>query len=296
MLLKSENKSTNIHYKIVEENVEENTSFSAELDHFDLSVIQTLSVNELILNIYKYLHTIEGVCYKLKYIGGKLDCNNCKVCVVDGFKPVCFDPSYMLVPNNCVVLSFGVGYDATFDVAISKYGCQIHSVDFTVANKTDMVFGRNSYYTSIGLGNVNKMNLIMNFSSIEDGAWHTKVSSIMTYETFLSFFDLTNKTIDYLKLDIENEEWTVFEQILATRPSILDNVKQLCIEVHLEDILKATRNAEIQKLEKILNVLSSLHENGFRLSKWIVNEQSQTIINYNGLKFSAFQEILLLKY
>lgn len=39
--------------------------------------------------------------------------------------------------------------------------------------------------------------------------------------------------IDYLKIDIENDEWVVLPHILSTK--MMDRVKQLAVEVHFSD-------------------------------------------------------------
>ena len=45
------------------------------------------------------------------------------------FRVICFDPEYAPVADACLVYSFGVGHEMTFDKSIANYGCKVFAFD-----------------------------------------------------------------------------------------------------------------------------------------------------------------------
>ena len=54
-----------------------------------------------------------------------------------------------------------------------------------------------------------------------------------TYHQILEQLDLVNKTIAYLKLDIEMSELEFFDDVFKNYPHYLDFVEQIGIDIHL---------------------------------------------------------------
>ena len=50
----------------------------------------------------------------------------------DGDKMVCLDDSLNITPGDCVVLSFGINNEWSFDDAMDKFGCLVRQfiIDF----------------------------------------------------------------------------------------------------------------------------------------------------------------------
>lgn len=56
--------------------------------------------------------------------------------------------------NRCIVHSFGIGRDLSYDTAMSKYGCRVFSYDMTLANRTSDRIRPNLNFVKIGIAPV----------------------------------------------------------------------------------------------------------------------------------------------
>jgi hypothetical protein len=73
-------------------------------------------------------------CKDMKRIGGNsasIQQVPDKLYRIDGAWYVCFDPGVAIKPNDCHVLSFGIHWDDTFDLAVNSdpYKCRVDSFD-----------------------------------------------------------------------------------------------------------------------------------------------------------------------
>ena len=50
----------------------------------------------------------------------------------DGQKAVCLDKKIAPHPNNCLIYSFGINYEWSFDEEMEAYGCRVYSFDHTM--------------------------------------------------------------------------------------------------------------------------------------------------------------------
>ena len=158
--------------------------------------------------------------------GGKMKKNPSGL---DGQKSVCLDPSVAPKPGKCLVYSFGINNEWSFDVAMEKYGCQVFAFDPSMKKEP---FDRSPsiHFFNFGLSSQDRTN---------GKGWQ--------FRTLASTFRLLKPkhgdvVIDYLKMDIEYDEWVVLPQILDS--GLLNNkVRQLAIEIHLpvEDSLTNLR-------------------------------------------------------
>ena len=75
--------------------------------------------------------------------------------------------------------------------------------------------------------------------------------------------------IDYLKFDIEYDEWESLQQIMLDT-DIMSNVKQIAVETHTKEvILKTTTDVDYINY---INILTKLQSKGFRLWSTHVNQ------------------------
>ncbi|KAL7641177.1 UNVERIFIED_CONTAM: hypothetical protein RMT77_008315 [Armadillidium vulgare] len=59
-----------------------------------------------------------------------------------------------------------------------------------------------------------------------------KFGKVDRYENILSMLNLLEKKIDYLKMDIEGSEFEFFDDVLNNSIHLLENVKQIGMEIH----------------------------------------------------------------
>lgn len=156
-------------------------------------------------------------CRLAQYFGGVTFING-----VDGQKAVCMDPEIMPLAGQCIVYSFGINYDWSFEQMIDRYGCAVYAFDPSLAMDTQKCNDSNIHYFHLGLGNREQ--------KFDDG-WHVQSLSAIYEKLQTEKFHASNLFIDYLKIDIEEEEWTVLVDILDS--GMINKVKQLAVEVHL---------------------------------------------------------------
>ena len=85
-------------------------------------------------------------------MGGNYHCRKCDYCYRDGHKYICFDEDIRPDPNNCFVLSFGIGHDMSFDRSIAKYNCSVLS--FEMENRFSAAIGKNLHLLGLGISNI----------------------------------------------------------------------------------------------------------------------------------------------
>uniref|UniRef100_H2YK65 Methyltransferase domain-containing protein n=1 Tax=Ciona savignyi TaxID=51511 RepID=H2YK65_CIOSA len=76
--------------------------------------------------IWKYVNQRQYNCKESEYLGGK-DTQGGKsydLCIEDKFWPIRKNPD-----QKCLMYSFGIGNDWTFEDGIAKRGCEVHLFD-----------------------------------------------------------------------------------------------------------------------------------------------------------------------
>lgn len=274
-----------------------------------VDVEQILATNVSTLNNYEIMKLIgylidipTAKCNKTVILGGKSYCRdeNRGATVYDGYKSVCLSDPVRPIPKNCVILSFGVGNEFSFDDAAALYGCKVFSFDFTMKNWTHKCYGAGQHFVDIGLGT----------SDIEHVVFHAKdmykskpdriiISSQFTLETILKIYDLSNTTINILKMDIEGFEWEVFVQIFksASTRAILRKVDQIVLEIHFEFLKNLNEDYDngFDKLVTAFEIIQCLYEAGYRLVNWIPNSQSKSAVAMADTEMVMYKELHFIK-
>ena len=161
------------------------------------------------------IHLGQGyTCERFLKIGGGLD--------GDGAWPICitsklrskFTGDSSSSSRHCVVYSFGVAEDMSFDLGADGIGCTVHSYDHTirslpsVRDSTD----HSIIWKQIGLGTEgNDSKYLMSLREI------LKING--------------DQFVDVLKIDIEGGEWSFLEEVLESG-LIRERVGQFCLEIH----------------------------------------------------------------
>jgi hypothetical protein len=77
----------------------------------------------------QYLHWSDrAACYRSYDFVGVHVINN-STTGIDGQKAVCMDRGVRPIPGKCLVYSFGIVKDWSFDVLMEKYGCEVYAMD-----------------------------------------------------------------------------------------------------------------------------------------------------------------------
>ncbi|XP_033743287.1 uncharacterized protein LOC117329445 [Pecten maximus] len=159
----------------------------------------------------------------------------------DGGWEVCNDTDYRPSPN-CLVYSFGIDKDWTFDEEVSRiYGCEVHSFDPSIGLK-DHKHSEKVWFHDLGLSNADGKR----------GSWQMK-----TLDSIKKMLGHSDRVLDYVKMDIEESEWGAIGQMLTS--GVLKNVRQLAVEFHSPNVTPGKHY--LQKLE----ILNRLYNSGFRL-------------------------------
>ena len=201
-----------------------------------------------------------GRCTTLQRFGGfyRSDCK-----YWDGQKFMCMPDVYEDIENNeCLIYSFGIANDYSFEQALGLLGCKVFTFDPYVRYPPKIA--KNVYFEKLGVANRNDPpNLLKTLSSIFSAKNHS------------------NTKITYLKIDIEGNEIDGLDEWLKS--GALDNVQQIALEYHLEDTI-STMN--------LFKALLNLYFVGdYRLISFDLNGCGRNQIGH----YIKFAEIVLMK-
>lgn len=213
-------------------------SFASSGDLVNLpskELIANMSYDELSSLYHRYVNSLQYNCKSILRLGT----------IEDGGWDVCDD--YEFRPkNSCVVYSFGIDNDFSFDEAVVKrYGCEVHSFDPSM-KEGEYVKPKTVTFHDIGLSHENQR--------LRGKQWKMK-----TLKTIRRDLDHVKIPIDILKLDIEEWEWFALPEMIYS--GSIKDVKQLNIELHLS--IKILPN--YKRYLRCLYILKDLHDLGFRI-------------------------------
>ena len=176
---------------------------------------------------------------------------------VDGGKIVCMDELIHDIENNeCVIFSFGIANDWTFEDMMDGLGCTVYAFDPSVNFPSKR--GRNITFEKLGVAaKKNEANLLDTLGNI------------------LKKYHHENRKISYLKMDIEGSELTGLPSWLSE--GALKNVQQIAAEVHLtgtESTIAFFKTMQRLYFEGDYRLIS-YEPNGC----WFSNEKSQKFYN-----------------
>ena len=212
------------------------------------------------------MDTFDTVCNVKTRLGGKY-LPRCHA--MDGQKHVCMDDLMEDIQNNeCIVYSFGVGGDSSFERTIAEMGCKVFAYDPTI-NPSKHNFGSISFKKIgvVGVPGKNKNYQTLNEIFKNNGHVDTKIS--------------------YLKLDIEKGELTGLPVWLAS--GALKNVQQIAMEVHLNP---TDPNVTLDFLEHFLDLQL---KGDFRIFNWEANNCWKNSNRNRHKNYFFLSEIVLKK-
>ena len=185
---------------------------------------------------------------------------------IDGQKSVCLDTEVRPYPGNCLVYSFGINNEWSFEDQMEEYGCDVFAFDPSM-NKTYFRRGYKIHFFENALGD----RVVTN-----QKGW--KVKRLSDLYQMVKLFHGPNRIIDYLKIDIESDEWKALPEIL--RSGMMANVRQLGVEVHLP------RNGTLADVRSVIRIIRSLEDYGMVRFDSKINALTETWMD--GLNMTTY--------
>ncbi|XP_037792213.1 uncharacterized protein LOC119587573 [Penaeus monodon] len=210
-------------------------------------------------------------CRKLVMIGGSFTCSMYgDENGMDGNKLICLDPPLELPPGpdarHCLTLSFGTQTEVSFDKAMLSLPCEVHMFDvLDYKPLSRFVNPRHAYFHQVGLANSKRKNFYINLN--DSFQMDTLTGHLVTNK-------LNPRPVHILKVDIEGDEWEVFEHLV--KQPILDLVGQIAVEVHVEKVLKLPPEERLDYLQKRYDILKSIESRGFLPAAYWDNIQTDS--------------------
>ncbi|XP_070571972.1 probable methyltransferase-like protein 24 [Ptychodera flava] len=164
----------------------------------------------------------------------------------DGGWDVCLDVG--VTSKKCIIYSFGISDDWSFDEDAVKYGCDVYSFDPTIG-LSDHQRNEHHWFYNMGLWHENTERYFE--SKAKNGTLIKNHWVCRTVDYIRDMLKHGDRPIDMLKMDIEGTEHTVFPQMLES--GILNHVKQFSFELHMGvGETKQRRWHLYQALEKLM--------------------------------------------
>ncbi|XP_047486798.1 probable methyltransferase-like protein 24 [Penaeus chinensis] len=201
----------------------------------------------------------------------------------DGDKWVCTDEGVGPTSRDCLVYSFGINYEWSFDDAMAERGCKVFAFDPTMESR-DHQRSENVMFLRLGISNITGEQVI--------GKVIRKVARLPDIMARLGH---AGHQIDYLKIDIEGMEVEVLQDLLLEDPAILASVRQIGMEIHPgiygdEDVTQP--NNLFAKFWRIFQLLDCL---GFRLIHWNRNTYKRNHYIWKGRKEATCYEVVYVR-
>ncbi|XP_037785565.1 methyltransferase-like protein 24 isoform X1 [Penaeus monodon] len=243
----------------------------------------------LLDQLFLLMTNITKPCRKLVRQGGKL-CRG----KLDGDKKLCLDPFVRPTSNSCLVYSFGIGYDFSFDAAMGKYGCQVFSFDDDSAHA---LLDRNPFprvkFLRFRLAAGRGVKVERSYNPA------TKSEYIYLYrplDNIMYLLGHSTANVDVLKIDVDGPEWEIFEDSIF-KTDVLERTKQLSMEIHLGVFLDPHLDTGLplsQTLQKYTRVLRGLEDRGFHLTHHEPNLFHPKYVQFANRTFNACYEVLFV--
>ncbi|XP_050726006.1 uncharacterized protein LOC127003414 [Eriocheir sinensis] len=241
---------------------------------------------------FKYLKTPQVYCRKLIRMGGHVTCKRNQM---DGHKYLCFDaPLRLVAPRNsqrCLVLSYGVQMDTSFDEAVVNLPCDVHMFDVLDFSPELAREEEHAYFHNEGLANSDRVNYFDNIKL------RVKMDTLRNHVKKLG---LQGRLIHVLKMDIENSEWESLTDI-AEDP-LFDAVGQVAVEVHAIQLVggrtahhpaDVPREKWLEALQSRYDVFRMIEARGFRRVLYWDNVQDDIhLVDDLGVRYETAGELL----
>ncbi|KAH9496633.1 hypothetical protein Btru_009884 [Bulinus truncatus] len=196
------------------------------------SDIDSMNETELMVAVHSYLDNCDTLCRRRLRMG----------LIGEGGWEVCDDEGVRPLSGRCLAYSFGNERVFGFEDDVARvYKCQVHI--FKVSPE-------NNEYNRSELIHVHPYGVGRGSETTVTGA------RLYTFKDIRSMLGHSKKTIDLIKIDIENGEWSVLSGMVLD--SQLHSIRQLLVEFHVGFPPQESR------LRRIVRLLRSLSKAGYR--------------------------------
>ncbi|XP_047485689.1 uncharacterized protein LOC125036848 [Penaeus chinensis] len=146
-------------------------------------------------------------------------------------KDLCLDDKYKIKSGNCVVFSFGINYDWSFEDDMGKFGCMVYAYDPTMG-KTDHQRSENIHFFATGISNYKGTKLLRLNNRVF-------MSRVDRFVNFLRAAGLEGEEIDVIKLDTEMSQVDFLQDLLFNSRHLLKKIKQITMTVYTDVVEKS---------------------------------------------------------
>ena len=169
-----------------------------------------------------YSQSYQNTCAVLKKFGGIwVD----HLHLPDGVKHICFDKVFQdLKRDECLVYSFGLSDDWSFEEEMLQIGCKVRAFDPTVEDENGLHDGNHFKFAQIGITDTTGAAQI---ESIKEKR------RVMTLSDSMKYMGDEGKHLTILKVDIEGMEFRCFHDWIES--GILNHIDQIHLEIHNSD-------------------------------------------------------------
>lgn len=192
----------------------------------------------------------------------------------DGGWDVCLDPRFN-IRRPCLVYSFGINNDFRFENAIEELlHCEVHAFDPSMQVESHQ-YSANGYFHDYGIDSID--------TTVTKGNWRLR-----RLQSIMKELGHEDRTIDYLKMDIEFSEWPVLYDLISTR--LIDRVRQLALEIHTPEMDIHHRPehvctwSNVDTMAFMMKTLINLKNSGFNLFYTRTNHRTKFTSPITGLE------------
>ena len=161
--------------------------------------------------------------------------------------PVCEDPSLAPAADSCLVYSFGISADQSFELGMSARGCEVHVFDPRWA----------------GAEGRQQSGLVLHRRALSGE--HVTSEHRATLGQTLQELGHAGRPVDYLRVDVVGGEWDWLD---AEDDSVLRRVRQLSMVMYFNDLAGIEETSQRNRnymLKWYFETFGVLHELGFCL-------------------------------
>ncbi|CAK8687061.1 unnamed protein product [Clavelina lepadiformis] len=210
--------------------------------------------------IWNYVYQRQYHCTDSKYLGGREN--------GDGAYDLCVEKPFWpdrTGQGKCLVYSFGVANDFTFDDEMAKLGCEVHSFDPSTELADNSVRESGVIFHKVGISNEDDDNGF--------NGWKMR-----TLKTILRELGHQGRHLDFLKVDTDKGstgfEDIVMQQIIET--GLYKCVRQYSMEIHMAGPL--TNSENLNRCRLLYRQMRTLNDGGWRLFNTTDNVRAAKVL------------------